>query len=303
MTASTPTDAQPLAGKVAIVTGAGQGLGRAHALELSSLGAAVVVNDLGDGADAVVAEITGAGGKAIANRASVSDWNASKALVGEAVDTFGDLHIVVNNAGFTRDTMSFNMDEAQWDSVVVVHLKGHFCTSRHAGVYWRKQAKAGIEIPRRIINTTSEAGLFGSAGQANYASSKAGIVGLTWVFAKEYGRVGVTANAIAPRARTKMTEKVAMFAVPKSGVIEGFDKFDPRNVSKVVGWLATDATSDISGQTFIVFGGEIHLMSRPVIVGSVKSDGKALSIEIIEASRAELFGGQDLGPAPFGGPM
>jgi NAD(P)-dependent dehydrogenase (short-subunit alcohol dehydrogenase family) len=190
--------------------------------------------------------------RAVANRDSVADWKAAAALVEQAVDAFGDLHILVNNAGVLRDKMSFNMEEADWDLVVGVHLKGHFCPSRHAGVYWRGQAKAGATVGRRIVNTTSEAGLFGSAGQANYSSAKAGIVGLTWVFAREYQRYGVTANAIAPRARTQMTENMAMFAAPESG----FDRFAPSNVSRVVAWLASDDAAEVSGQVFIVIGGD-----------------------------------------------
>jgi NAD(P)-dependent dehydrogenase (short-subunit alcohol dehydrogenase family) len=168
-------------GKVAVVTGAGAGLGRNHALLLASEGAKVVVNDIGDRAQDVVDEITKAGGDAVAHVGSASDWAASEALIRTAVDAFGDLDVLVNNAGFTRDKMSFNMDEADFDAVVDVHLKGHFCPSRHAGVYWREQSKAGSTKPRRIVNTTSEAGLFGSTGQANYSSAKAGIVALTWV--------------------------------------------------------------------------------------------------------------------------
>jgi len=181
-------EAGKLVGKVAIVTGGDQGLGRAHALTLAGLGAAVVVNDLGASADAVVEEITASGGQAAANHASVSDWKGSKELIDQAVDAFGDLHILVNNAGILRDKMSFNMDEDEWDLVVDVHLKGHFCPSRHAGAFWRERAKsAGSQAAgRRIINTSSEAGLFGNAGQANYAAAKAGIVALTTVFAREY---------------------------------------------------------------------------------------------------------------------
>ena len=274
-----------LAGKVAVVTGAGQGLGRAHALTLASHGASVVVNDLGDGANAVVEEITAAGGQAVANRESVSDWNGSAALIQQAVDTYGDLHILVNNAGVLRDKMSFNMGEDDWDLVVDVHLKGHFCPSRHAGGYWRDQAKAGATVGRRIVNTTSEAGLFGNAGQANYSSAKAGIVGLTWVFAREYQRYGVTANAIAPRARTQMTDSMPMFAAPESG----FDRFAPSNVSRVVTWLASDAAADVNGQVFIVIGGDIHLVRGFDIVESLHRDD-AWPVDELIASKAKLFG-------------
>jgi NAD(P)-dependent dehydrogenase (short-subunit alcohol dehydrogenase family) len=277
-------------GKVAVVTGAGAGLGRAHALLLASEGAKVVVNDVGDGARAVVDEITKAGGEAVAHVGSVSDWDASEALVRTAVDAFGDLDVLVNNAGFTRDKMSFNMDEADFDSVVDVHLKGHFCPSRHAGVYWREQSKVGSTKPRRIVNTTSEAGLFGSTGQANYSSAKAGIVALTWVFARELERYGVGVNAIAPRARTAMTASMTMFDAPA----EGFDRFDPANVSPIVVWLASDAAADVSGQVFIVIGGDVHLVKGFEIVGNLRTEGRWTATDL--AARADdLFGEHDRG--------
>jgi NAD(P)-dependent dehydrogenase (short-subunit alcohol dehydrogenase family) len=277
-------------GKVAVVTGAGAGLGRAHALLLARKGAKVVVNDIGDGATSVVDEITEAGGEAVAHVGSVSDWDASAALVQTAVDTFGDLDVLVNNAGFTRDKMSFNMDEADFDAVVDVHLKGHFCPSRHAGVYWREQSKAGSTKPRRIVNTTSEAGLFGSTGQANYSSAKAGIVSLTWVFARELRRYGVGANAIAPRARTAMTESMGMFAAPD----EGFDRFDPANVSPVVVWLASDAAADVTGQVFIVIGGDVHLVRGFEVVSSLRTEGRWAAADL--AARADaLFGERSRG--------
>jgi NAD(P)-dependent dehydrogenase (short-subunit alcohol dehydrogenase family) len=277
-------------GKVAAVTGAGGGLGRAHALLLAQEGARVVVNDIGDGAQAVVDEITAAGGEAVAHVGSVSDWDASAALIRTAVDAFGDLDVLINNAGFTRDKMSFNMDEAEWDAVVDVHLKGHFCPSRHAGAYWRDQSKAGVTKHRRIVNTTSEAGLFGSAGQANYASAKAGIVGLTWVFARELQRYGVGVNAIAPRARTAMTASMSMFDPPA----EGFDRFDPANVSPTVVWLASDAAADVTGQVFVVIGGDVHLVQGFSVVGSVRAEGRWTPSDL--AARADdLFGGHDRG--------
>jgi NAD(P)-dependent dehydrogenase (short-subunit alcohol dehydrogenase family) len=276
--------------KVAVVTGAGAGLGRAHALLLAQEGAKVVVNDIGDGAQDVVDEITKSGGEAVAHVGSVSDWEASEELIRTAVDAFGDLDVLVNNAGFTRDKMSFNMDEADFDAVVDVHLKGHFCPSRHAGVYWREQSKAGSTKPRRIVNTTSEAGLFGSTGQANYSSAKAGIVSLTWVFARELARYGVGANAIAPRARTAMTESMPMFAAPE----EGFDRFDPANISPVVVWLASDAAADVSGQVFIVIGGDVHLVRGFEVVSTVKTEGRWSPADL--AARAgDLFGDRSRG--------
>jgi NAD(P)-dependent dehydrogenase (short-subunit alcohol dehydrogenase family) len=277
-------------GKVAVVTGAGAGLGRAHALLLASEGARVVVNDIGDGAQDVVDEITKSGGEAVAHVGSVSDWEASEALIRTAVDAFGDLDVLVNNAGFTRDKMSFNMDEADFDAVVDVHLKGHFCPSRHAGVYWREQSKAGSTKPRRIVNTTSEAGLFGSTGQANYSSAKGGIVSLTWVFARELARYGVGANAIAPRARTAMTESMPMFAAPEAG----FDRFDPANISPVVVWLASDAAADVTGKVFIVIGGDVHLVQGFEVVATVQTEGR-WTADGLAARTGDLFGDRERG--------
>jgi NAD(P)-dependent dehydrogenase (short-subunit alcohol dehydrogenase family) len=282
-----------LDGKVAIVTGAGQGLGRAHALTLAAEGAAVIVNDVNDGkAEAVAAEIVSAGGAAETSSDSVSDWEATKALVDRTVDVFGDLHIVVNNAGIIRDKMSFSMDEADWDAVISVHLKGHFCLSRHAGVFWRDQAKAGATTARRIINTTSEAGMFGSAGQANYAAAKAGIVSLTWVFARELSRYGVTANVIAPRARTQMTEKMGFIARPDDGT---FDRWDPTNVSRVVAWLASDGTAAINGQIFVVFGGDVHHI-EPFRVGASVTSDHPWTVEELMAAQAKLVGDAPTSP-------
>jgi NAD(P)-dependent dehydrogenase (short-subunit alcohol dehydrogenase family) len=283
---------------VAIVTGAGRGLGRAHALRLASEGAAVVVNDLGEDADTVVKEIVEVGGRAVANHGSVADWDSARELIEQAVETFGDLHVLVNNAGVLRDKMSFNIDEEDWDLVVKVHLKGHFCTSRHAGAWWREQAKAGATAGRRIVNTTSEAGLFGSTGQANYSAAKAGIVGMTLVFAREYERYGVTANVIAPRARTQMTESFPAFAAPE----EGFDRFDPANVSSVVAWLATDAAADVNGQVFIVIGGDVHLVQGWTIVSTLHREGSAWPTEELASEKAALFAERPSGVPAFGGP-
>lgn len=286
-----------LEGKVAVVTGAGQGLGRSHALTLASQGAAVVVNDV-HGAEDVVAEITALGGVAAANSTSVSDWEGTAGLIQQAIDTYGDLHIVVNNAGILRDAMSFNMGEADWDAVVDVHLKGHFCLSHHAGVYWRDRAKAGASAGRRIINTSSEAGLYGSAGQANYASAKAGIIGLTWVLAREYERYGVTANAIAPRARTQMTRDIPLFAARGEGE---FDPFDPMHVSTVVAWLASDASSDISGQIFIVMGGGVHLVEPFQVAASLTKRG-GFTLDELEAGKAALFSDRSPGVPKMNSP-
>jgi 3-oxoacyl-[acyl-carrier protein] reductase len=262
-----------LDGKVAIVTGAARGLGRVEALELARLGAHVVVNDLGTRADgsgrdeepaqALVEEIHALGGEAVAHFGDVADWNDAQALIRAALDRFGDLHILVNNAGFTRDKMLFNMTEEEFDSVIRVHLKGHFCTMRFASAYWRERSKAeGGPIYGRIINTSSEAFIFGSVGQPNYAAAKAGVVAMTMSAAQACLKYGVTANAIMPRARTRMNDSGplgAMFAKPD----EGFDTFAPENVSPLVGYLASPRAERISGYLFIVWGKHVTVVGRP----------------------------------------
>ncbi len=275
-----------LDGKVAIVTGAAQGLGAAHAKVLAAEGAKVVVNDLGDGIDDVVSEITAAGGEAVTNRSSVADWNAAKELIDQAVDTFGDLHILVNNAGILRDKMSFNMEEDEWDAVIDVHLKGHFTCSRHAGTYWRSQSKAGNDAPRRIINTSSEAGLFGNAGQANYAAAKAGIAALAIVFGRELASYGVTGNAIAPRARTQMTDTFDFFQPPEDE--SEFDRFLPSNISPLVAWLASDDAGDVNGQVFVVIGGDVWVMKGWTIAGHLHKDG-AWTVDELAQKKSDLF--------------
>ena len=296
-----------LDGKVAIVTGAGRGIGRCEALLLASEGAKVVVNDLGgdwagEGKDdrpaqQVVDEIKAAGGEAAANYDDVGSWEGAQKLVRQAIDTFGELNILVNNAGILRDKMSFNMDESDWDSVIKVHLKGHFAPTRFAGAYWREQSKAGKPVTGRIINTSSEAGLFGNAGQANYAAAKAGIAAMTVVFARELQRYGVTANAIAPRARTRMTE--GTFSVPTAGEGE-FDVWAPDNVAPIVAWLATDAAGDVSGQVFVVFGGQVHVMAGWDAAGTLQKDNAGWSIEELAANKGKLFAAHPSGVPPFG---
>lgn len=291
-----------LDGKVAIVTGAGQGVGRCHAEFLAAEGACVVVNDISDRADAVAAVIVANGGRAVAQRGSVSNWDAAEALVQRAVDDFGDLHVLVNNAGFLRDAMSFSMDEAQWDAVVDVHLKGHFVPSHFAAAYWRRQAKSfgeGVELPqRRIINTTSESGLFGGAGQSNYGSAKGGIITMTLVHARELQRYNVTVNVIAPRARTPMTDVNPKFAKPEAG----FDKYDPAHVSPMVGFLASDAASDVSGQIFIVLGDQVHRIQPTSILSSVTAGQARWTIDGLSAAKEQLFAGVPSGVPVWGGP-
>jgi 3-oxoacyl-[acyl-carrier protein] reductase len=259
--------------KVAIVTGAARGLGRVEALELARQGAAVVVNDLGTASDgsghdpepaqAVVKEIEALGGRAVPHFGDVAVWDSADELIQTAVREFGQLDILVNNAGFCRDRMIFNMSEDEFDSVIRVHVKGHFATMRHAAVYWRERAKAeGGQTYGRMISTASEAFLFGSVGQPNYAAAKAGIVALTMSTAHAMLKYGVTANVICPRARTRMTSTgpvAAMFVKPE----EGFDVFAPENVAPIVAYLASPEAANISGQVFVPWGKQVQVVGRP----------------------------------------
>ncbi len=252
-------------GRVFIVTGAGRGIGREHALELARQGARVVVNDWGgalDGqgasslpAEDVVREISGSGGDAIANGEDVTSWEGAGRMVQMALDQLWRLDGVINNAGFFMDRMFVSTSEQEWDDVLSVHLKGHFCVSRHAATFWREEAKKGRTPDARIVNTSSGAGLLGSVGQGAYSTAKAGIAALTLVQAAELGRYGVTANAIAPAARTRMTEQA--FATMMAPPEQGFDAMDPRNISPLVAWLASSDSSDITGRVFEVQGGMI----------------------------------------------
>lgn len=257
-----------LDGRVVIVTGAGGGIGRAHALAFAAEGARVVVNDIGVGLDGspagggsaaqnVVEEIVAAGGEAIANGSNVADWEQAEQLIQAAVDGFGGLDVLVNNAGIVRDRMLANTSEEEFDAVIAVHLKGHFATMRHAAAYWRAQVKAGNSVDARIINTTSGAGLQGSVGQANYSAAKAGISALTLVASAELGRYGVSVNAIAPAARTRMTETV--FADMMATQEADFDAMAPENVSPLVVWLGSAQSRDVTGQVFEVEGGLIRV--------------------------------------------
>lgn len=253
--------------RVVVVTGAGRGIGRAHALAFAAEGAKVVVNDVGvaiDGSSAsagpaqsVVDEIVALGGEAVANSSDVADWSGARELIATAVDTFEALDVLVNNAGFLRDRMLANLGEDEWDAVIRVHLKGHFAPLRHAAAYWRSEFKAGRPVDARIVNTSSGAGLQGSVGQGNYSAAKAGIAGLTLVAASEFAGYGVTVNAIAPAARTRMTE--AAFADDMAKPVNGFDAMAPENISPLVVWLGSTESKHVTGRMFEVEGGLIRV--------------------------------------------
>jgi len=256
-----------LEGRVAIITGAGRGLGREHALLFAREGAKVVVNDLGgdmhgEGGDPsaamqTVEEIKAMGGEAVVNGDNVADWDGAQRLVAQAVDTFGDLHVLVNNAGILRDRVIINMTEAEWDAVIAVHLKGHFCPTRHAGAYWREQTKAGKTVNASIVHTSSTSGLFSNPGQANYGAAKTGIATLSQICAKELSRYGVRSNAIAPAARTRLTEATPGLSEVVKAPADGFDVWDPANVSPFVAYLAT-AACPFTGETFLVQGATVQ---------------------------------------------
>ncbi len=286
-----------LDGKIAIVTGGGRGLGRAHCLTLAAQGATVVVNDIGASlhgddtvespADEVVAEITAAGGHAVANDVSVTDWNAVEKLVAGTVEQFGRLDIVVNNAGIIRDRMLFAMSEEEFDAVIAVHLKGTFALTRHACAYWRAAAKSGDPVAGRVINTTSGTGLFGTVGQANYGAAKAGIVSLTTIAALEMRRYSVTVNAISPLARTRMTEGVAGIDAATEG---GFDPRDPGNASGLVAYLGSDAAGWLTGQVFRIDGNRIQRLRGWAIAGEyVSGSGQVTADELVDGLPA-LYG-------------
>jgi NAD(P)-dependent dehydrogenase (short-subunit alcohol dehydrogenase family) len=276
--------------RVVIVTGAGRGLGRAHALEFARQGAKVVVNDIGaelDGtgsssgpAGEVVDQIRSLGGQAIANGDDISDFLSAKRLFDSTLEAFGDVHVIVNNAGILRDRMIFNMSVEDFDDVIRVHMRGTWCMSHHAAVYWREKSKDGTPVDARIINTTSPAGLYTSMGQSNYGPAKAGIASMTIITAAELGRYGVTVNAISPGARTRMTDTIRR---PRAEVPEGgFDAGDPANVSPLVVWLGSSESKDVTGRVFNVRGGSISV-AEPWHAGP-------------EASKDERWEAGDLGP-------
>ncbi len=285
-----------LDGRVAVITGAGRGLGRAHALLFAAEGAKVVVNDLGGAADGsgsdatpaqqVVAEITAAGGAAVANGDDVTSADGADRVIEQAIDAFGALHVLVNNAGILRDRTIINMTDAEWDDVIRVHLRGHFMPTRAAARYWREQSKSGNALAPSVINTTSTSGLYNNPGQANYGAAKTGIATLTIIAQRELQRYGVRVNAIAPAARTRLTMATpgasdAMLRPPA----EGFDALDPANVSPFVAYLAT-ADCPISGRIFFVAGGGIHLFQPFAIIDGISKDGQWTVAELAaEAGR------------------
>jgi NAD(P)-dependent dehydrogenase (short-subunit alcohol dehydrogenase family) len=288
-----------LEGKVAVVTGAGRGIGRAEALLLAEEGASVVVNDLGgdwDGtgkderpAQVVADEIVAAGGKAVANYDDISSWAGAQALIRQAIEEYGDVHALVNNAGILRDGMIFNMTEDQWDAVLNVHLKGHAATTAAVTAHWRERAKAGQEVGGRIVNTSSEAGLYGLKGQSNYAAAKAAIAALTQVTAREMKKYAVTVNCIAPRARTRLITQTFGDGVMAAPEDEGaFDLFAPENVAPLVTFLASDLAAHISGQVFVVHGGLVTLMQGWKAAGEVDR-GERWTVDELSERVGELF--------------
>lgn len=271
-----------LEGRVAIITGAGRGIGREHALLFAAEGAKVVINDLGaanDGegsdlspAEEVVAEIRAAGGEAVANGDNVADWEGAQNLINTAISTFGDLDILVNNAGILRDRVLVNMTEAEWDAVIAVHLKGHFAPTRWAAAYWREQHKAGVTKPRNLVHTSSTSGLFSNPGQSNYGAAKSGIATFSQIVAKELSRYGVVSNCIAPGARTRLTlatPGLDSIMAPKQ---EGFDEWDPANISPLVAYLSSSACA-FTGETFFVQGGVVKRVESWAMAETVEQNG------------------------------
>jgi NAD(P)-dependent dehydrogenase (short-subunit alcohol dehydrogenase family) len=288
------TNATDLSGKVAVVTGAAAGLGRAEAIGLARLGATVVVNDIAPALDAsdVIDEISAAGSKAIAVTGDISQRATADELV-SCADGLGGLNIVVNNAGITRDRMLFNMSDEEWDLVIAVHLRGHFLLTRNAATYWRSKAKEAKDgkVFGRIVNTSSEAGLVGPVGQANYGAAKAGITALTLTAARALGRYGVCANVICPRARTSMTADV--FG-PAPDIEEGqIDPLSPEHVVSLVQFLASPAAAEVNGQVFIVYGAQVTLVSAPSVERRFSADGSAWEPAQLSSTLRDYFAGRD----------
>jgi NAD(P)-dependent dehydrogenase (short-subunit alcohol dehydrogenase family) len=293
-----------LDGRVVIVTGGGRGLGRAHCLELARQGASVVVNDLGvslrgeaeqdeaSPSDQVVAEIDAAGGTAVADSTSVTDWEGMKDLVDRTVEQFGDLHAIVTNAGFIRDRMLVSMAEEDFDAVIAVHLKGTAALTKHACAYWREQDKAGAKVSGRVVMTTSGAGLFGNAGQANYGSAKSAIVGLSRIVALEMERYGVTVNAISPIAATRMLATIGR----TGGSGEGWDPLDPANASPVVAWLCSEQSGWLTGTVLRIDGNTVRrVQSWTVGDGYTSRSGEMLTSEELGLGIRKLFGAAPIG--------
>jgi len=289
-----------LDGRIAIITGAGRGIGREYALLFAAEGAKVVVNDLGgtlDGtgddvsaAQQVVDEIVAAGGEAVANHDDVTDWEGGKRLIDTAVETFGDVHVLVNNAGILRDRVLINMSEAEWDAVIHVHLKGHFVPTRHAAAYWREQTKAGKEVKASVINTSSTSGLFGNPGQSNYGAAKAGIAAFTTITATELSRYGVRVNALTPNARTRMTVETPgladIVAAPSDAAT--FDAWDPANIAPLVAYLATE-DCPATGKVYYVLGGQVRLYQPWTLTETIEKDGRWTVAEL-QAEMPKLGG-------------
>ncbi|MCU4185286.1 SDR family NAD(P)-dependent oxidoreductase [Acidiferrimicrobium sp. IK] len=284
-----------LDGRVAIITGAGRGIGREHALLFASEGAKVVVNDLGGAADGtggdaspaeeVVAEIKAMGGEAIANHDDVADWDGAKRLVDGAIETFGGLDILVNNAGILRDRMFANTTIEEWDAVIHVHLRGHFCPTRHAAGYWREKVKSGETVHASVINTSSTSGLFGNVGQTNYGAAKMGIAAMTIIENMELSRYGVRVNAIAPAARTRLTASLGGLSSQEVAPDE-FDQMDPANISPWVAYLATE-DCPVNGRVFLVWGGKVQLFQPFAIVDGIEKDGR-WTVEELKKEGARL---------------
>jgi NAD(P)-dependent dehydrogenase (short-subunit alcohol dehydrogenase family) len=276
-----------LEGRVAIITGAGRGLGRAHALLFAQEGAKVVVNDLGPEAEEVAAEIRAAGGEAVGVPADITAWETGARLVEAAVDGLGGLDVLVNNAGFLRDRVLVNMSEDEWDDIVAVHLKGHFVPTRFAAAHWREQAKAGEPVQASIIHTSSTSGLLGNPGQTNYGAAKAGIGAFSIICAQELARYGVRSNCLAPSARTRLTEATPGLGEVVAAPTDGFDLWDPANVSPVVAYLAT-ADCELTGRTLFVQGGTVRVMEPWSMGERLERDGR-WTVEELAAQVPRLF--------------